>query len=273
MTEPGNAADRLVRAGPPARPGASITNLRSVRRPGGGPSGLGRIGFLAAPRGARDWSRLLIVSNRHVLYAHGASMGDPVYQPAHEASDGIIAFQIGADPLAALVDRGCEGHWTYSYPGERPRRYFVDCAAAELPIRDTGGRSGPVLFAAAARPSATDALPGRGAGVYKLGLDTGTTGRLTAIDATVVLADGTLRENNLVIRGLRGRDGIERPFARAGDSGALVLDRLHRPVGLLWGVSLADPAEAYACHIHPVLDCLDVVPFPHALAGGGGGFH
>jgi hypothetical protein len=249
-------------------PGAAISNLRDVRRPGGGASGLGAIGFLAAPAGARDWSLLSLVSNRHVLFAHGAAAGDPVYQPGYEMADGLAMFSADEPPMASLAEGGLEGHWDYAYPGEDARRYFVDCAAAVLdrpgPRRAGSGR---LLFGPAARASRSDAFPGRGIGVYKLGLDAGISGRLVAVDATVALADGTRRDNNLVIRGLRGEDGAERPFARQGDSGALVLDARHRPIGLLWGVSLANPAEAYACHIHPVLDCLKLVPFRRALPG------
>lgn len=256
------------RSAPPvATPGAAITNLRAVRQQcGDGASGLGALGFLAARRDARDWSQLLIVSNHHVLHAHGAAPGEPIYQPAYRADEGRLTFERDPQPVAELEEGGFEGDWRYAYPGEPERNYFVDCAAAALvdgPER--GAARGPVLFTSIARASRLDAQPGREIGLYKLGRDRGPTGKLVATDATVRLADGTTRANNLVVRSLPGPDGASRRFAAEGDSGALVLDRLHRAIGLVWGVNLEDPAEAYACHIHPVLDCLKLVPYRHGL--------
>jgi hypothetical protein len=254
-------------ARPIPAPGAPISNLRGLAAPGGGAAGLGALGFLAAPAGARDWSQLFLVSNRHVLFAHGAGAGDAIFQPRYRSAEGRLLFDSDPRPVATLAEGGFEGHWRFAYPGESERSWFVDCAAAAL----VGGRgragapAGPVLFASVARASPLDALPGREIAVYKLGRDRAPSGKLVATDATVSLADGTCRHNNLVIRGLRGADGKRRPFAVAGDSGALVLDRLNRAVGLLWGVNLEDPGEAYACHIHPVLDCLKLAPWRRAL--------
>jgi hypothetical protein len=77
---------------------------------------------------------------------------------------------------------------------------------------------------------------------------------------------GVELHNNLVIRATPGADGAIRPFAEDGDSGALIIDaRRRRAIGLLWGVNLVDPREAYACHIHPVLDCLGLTPYRFAL--------
>lgn len=257
----------ISRARPLPAPGAGISNLRDLRRPGGGASGLGALGFLAARAGSPDWSRLLLVSNRHVLFAHGAAAGEPVFQPGYRGDGGRLVFDADPAPVATLQEGGLEGHWDYAYPGEPQGSYFVDCAAAALIGRPADGAArGRVLFASAVRASPLDALPGREIGVYKLGRDRGVTGKLVGTGATVRFADGTLRHNNLVLRGLPGPGGEPRPFASEGDSGALVLDRRQRAIGLLWGVSLADPAEAYACHIHPVLDCLGLVPYRHELA-------
>jgi hypothetical protein len=159
-----------------------------------------------------------------------------------------------------------------TYPGEPERNWFVDCAAAALVDgEEPRAQGGSVLFTSVARAMASNAGPGRGIGVYKLGWDRAVAGRLISVDATVALADGTRRSNNIVIRGLPGPGGKARRFAGEGDSGALVLDRLHRAIGLVWGVSLADPNEAYACHIHPVLDCLKLLPYRRALQSGPGG--
>jgi len=256
---------------PPAPPlpvaGAAISNLRGLRRPGGGASGLGALGFIAAPAGSSDWSRLLLVSNHHVLFAHGARPGDAIFQPRYRLAGGRLLFDPDPQPVATLLEGGLEGHWRFAYPGEAERSWFVDCGAAALVGggRLVGAPRGRLLFTSVARASALDALPGREVEVYKLGRDKRPSGKLVAVDATVSLADGSCRRNNLVIRGLRGGDGKRRPFATVGDSGALVIDRLNRAIGLVWGVNLDNPDEAYACHIHPVLDCLKLAPCRHAL--------
>jgi hypothetical protein len=64
--------------------------------------------------------------------------------------------------------------------------------------------------------------------VRKLGLDSRPTGRLLDIAATVMGKDGERRYNTMVIRSLPSPDGTLRPFATAGDSGALVVDELDR---------------------------------------------
>jgi len=259
----------IARARPLPTPGAGISNLREVRRSGGGASGLGALGFLAARAGSRDWSRLLLVSNRHVLFAHDAVPGEAIFQPGHHIVGGRLMFDADPQPAATLEEGGFEGNWRYAYPGEPERSYFVDCAAAALiDGPDVRAQRGRILFASIVRANPLDALPGREIGVYKLGRDQGIAGRLAATDATVFLADGTQRYNNLVIRGLPGPDGTPRPFASEGDSGALVLDRLHRAIGLVWGVNLDNPSEAYACHIHPVLHCLKLEPYRYGLRGG-----
>jgi len=266
------------RAGPVPAPGAAISNLKEVRKPGGGASGLGALGFLAARSGARDWSRLLLVSNHHVLFAHGAQPGDPVYQPRFDlVGDRFdlvgdrIAFEENPEAIATLASGGHEGNWRYAYPGEKEKEWFVDCAAAGLTDCGAVPDRGPVLFASVARATAQDARAGQGLRVSKLGRDTAPCGRIVGVDVTVSLGDGSPRHNNIVIRALPGPDGAVRAFAYEGDSGALVVDRLGRAVGLLWGVSLARPDEAYASHIHPVLDCLKLVPYRRALADGRGG--
>jgi hypothetical protein len=58
----------------------------------------------------------------------------------------------------------------------------------------------------------------------------------------------------------RGRDAA---FAEDGDSGALVVDDRNRAVGLLWGKSRRSRSEAFACHIQPVLECLNVTPITY----------
>jgi hypothetical protein len=125
------------------------------------------------------------------------------------------------------------------------------------------------LLKGVARAHPIDAFAGGGLRVRKLGPATGLTfGRVLDVAAVALTPDGRRRENNLLIRAEPRGDA--RAFADEGDSGALVFDERLRAVGLLWGRNLRNPAEAFACHIHPVLDCLDVTPLtydPAALQG------
>jgi hypothetical protein len=100
-----------------------------------------------------------------------------------------------------------------------------------------------------------DALPQRRLTVRLLGVHERAPGDVVATHALVERADGVLCSGTIAIRSRPGT-----PFATEGDSGALVVDRHDRAVGLLWGVDLADPAMAYACHVLPALDRLDLVP-------------
>jgi hypothetical protein len=250
--------------------GAAISNLRGINSDRGGASGLGSLGFLAVRKGDADWRRLLLVSNHHVLKAHGAVAGDAIYQPSFRHLDETIVFDRDPPAIASLIDGGCEGEFSCAYPGEHPASYFVDCAAAEL-TRPWTRYPGRIAFAGIARALPVDADRWGGMRVAKLGQDTAFTGKLVATDAQVRMHDGRLRPNTLVIRSLPGPNGENPTFAVPGDSGALVVDTRHRAIGLLWGVNLEDPHEAYACHIHPVLACLGVEPCRHLLTTAGGG--
>jgi hypothetical protein len=264
-------------------PGAAVTNLRGVlggaaRSEAG--SGLGALGFFAAANGTTERLDVVLVSNRHVLLAHGARRGDPIYQPAYVYREGAYEFRRDSlRPVAAISDEGHEGHYLYGYPGEGPATYFIDCAAARL-SDESARRFRPALSPDGPRPALRgvarahpiDAFAGGGLRLRKLGPATGLTfGRLLDAAAVAVTPDGARRENNLLIRA-EPRGGPGR-FADEGDSGALVFDRRHRAVGLLWGRSLSDPSVAFACHIHPVLARLGVTPLtydPSALANRNG---
>jgi hypothetical protein len=231
-----------------SRPGAAISNLRGVLHGGSGHAArLGTLGFLALVNGVRR-REVVLVSNRHVLLAHGAGVGDPIYRPLF-ASCGETAVIRGdaLDPVAEIADEGIEDHHRFQYPGEPAGDYFVDCASARV----LGGLGASARPAAAARVHPLDAVGGRAPRV-RLRLRTGwADGRVVAADATVHLA-GQRRHNILVIR-VSDQERI-----RPGDSGALVVNDRGRAVGLVWGCGDRDPALAYACHIQPVLHRLDV---------------
>jgi hypothetical protein len=259
--------------------GAAVTNLRAVL--GGvagtdGGSGLGALGFFAATNGTTHSLNVVLVSNRHVLLAHGAKRGDHVYQPDYACHEGVYEFRRESLlPIAEISDEGHEGEYVYAYPGEEPAPYFIDCAAARLRaesvarMQTTLTHEAPrALLKGIARAHALDAFAGRGLRVRKLGPATNLTrGRILDVAALAVMPDGERRENNILIRAEpRPGGGAAGVFAEDGDSGALVFDERQRAVGLLWGRSLRDPAEAFACHINPVLARLGVTPLTYAPA-------
>lgn len=246
--------------------GARLSNLRRVLA-GGGSSGLGTLGFLATTADSRDLSSFVLVSNRHVLLAHDAAAGDVVYQPEIEPSYGGVCFvRERLNPVATIEDEGLEGHHRYAYPGEPEDDYFLDAATARVTTEPPSGANGHggrgeadrPLFRNTARVHRFDTFAGRELRVRKLGRDRRLTGRVVDVAATVAGEDGRPRRNTMVIRTL---SGAAMPFAGEGDSGALVVDEHDRAVGLLWGVGRDDPAIAYACHIHPLLDRLRLTPW------------
>jgi hypothetical protein len=236
----------------PLEPGTAISNLRGVLDdPPAGRSGFGTLGCLARVNGTRERVTVL-VSNRHVLLAHGAGRGDPVYRPVF-ASRGVIRRD-ELEPVAAIEDEGEEGNVSYRYDDdEAGEEYFVDCASARLlvetdvhqPLRGVG------------RLHPLDVLGTRAPRVRKLGAFTGATEvRVVDVSAPVESGEQPRRLNNVVLRGAP---------VDPGDSGALVVNERNEAVALVWGRDDDDPTLAYACHIHPVLDRLDITVMTRAL--------
>ena len=252
--------------------GLAITNLKAwVDRPAPGPegAGLGTLGCFASSRGPDGRTTPALVSNRHVLLAHGARRGDFVYQPEYSRRDGVCVFHAESlDPVAAIADEGCADNYTYGYPGEAAQAYFIDCATAQLltehgvhatPELPPPGVRGATAVKGIARVHPLDVIDGRAPRVYKFGQASGiTVGRVVDVAAPIASARGEQRLRNLIIRD-------DRPAARrtgssvaAGDSGALIVNERGAAVGLLWGMGQGPAPEAYACHIHPLLHRLDV---------------
>jgi hypothetical protein len=241
------------------REGALVSNLRAVLRDepvDRGSSGLGTLGFLGLVNGTRE-REVVLVSNRHVLLAHGAGRGDPVYCPVVSSrGDSYVIRRDSLEPVGEILDEGTEDNHRFSYPGEPEDDYFVDCATARV----LGEPELRPLVRRAARVHPLDVVGGRAPRVRKLGGASGTTvGRVVDVAAPVDAGDST-RLNNMLIRGL-GASLLE-----PGDSGALVVTDADEAVGLIWGRSDRERDVAYACHIGPLLDRLDVTMLTRGLA-------
>jgi hypothetical protein len=247
--------------------GVTISNLRKVAKltlSGEQPSGLGTLGFLALVNGKRE-REMVLVSNRHVLLAHGAGSGDAIYAPqiTHRGGQTLI-HPDSLDPVAEISNEGAESNYSYQFRGEAPSEYFVDCASARILRRNDSDirrafsvDPGTVWPTRLCRAHPLDVVGRRTLRVRKVGGATGlTVGTLVDVSAPVDAAGGQRRLRNLVIQ---GKSGV---FVTAGDSGALVLNDRDEAIGMIWGRSDRDPSVAYACHIHPVLDRLNVTMLP-----------
>jgi hypothetical protein len=246
-------------------PGMLISNLRGLLdAPDITPntSGLGTLGFLALINGTQD-RREVLVSNRHVLLAHGAIRGSAIYAPRFvDRGNPRVVSREGLRPIAAIEDEGYEGNHRFSYPGEAAAGYFVDGATALLAENqewranatiESGSEARSLRVRGIARLHALDLLGGRVQRVRKIGGASGVTdGRVVDVLAPVTSSGAADRLRNLMIRSAGG------PFVEPGDSGALIVNDRDEAVGLLWGRSDTDPQIAYACHIHPLLDRLQV---------------
>lgn len=222
---------------------------------GPGPVGLGRVACFAVRRGARRWSDPLLLTSGHVLSAHGALPGSPIFAP--DLADGESMLQIdpvSLVPIAEVTGEGIDGVHRFALPGEPVADYHLDAATARL-LDEGAMPTGDAVFHVG-RVHPHDALPQRRLAVRLLGVHSRSAGEVIGVDATVELADGVSCPGSIVIRSRPG----SMPFAMEGDSGALVVDRHHRAVGLLWGIDLTDSSIAYACHLYPVLDLLELVP-------------
>lgn len=248
--------------------GLAVSNLRGAlgqSEPSNAGTGLGTIGCFAVVNGRTRRRDVVLVSNRHVLLAHGARKGDHIYQPTFSWESGIcVLHRDSLDAIAEIVDEGTEGHVRYAYPGEPAKEYFIDCAAArvftERGVRVSSaipspGVRGKMAVTRIARVHPLDVRGRRGPRVYMIGQRGIMAGRVVDVKATVDVG-GMHRMNNIVIRGESSGDA--EGFAMQGDSGALLVNERAEAVGLIWGKSEERPGEAYACHIHPVVHRLRV---------------
>lgn len=256
----------------PLTPGIIVSNLKDLMAEQSHPSrsGIGTLGFFALINGCRQRD-VVLVSNRHVLLAHGAGCSAPIYGPRFYAQgESSVVRRDSVDPIADILDPGAEGNHSFEYPGEPAADYFIDCATARVRRPDdvtpayrlaSNGMDMELVVRRVARLHPLDAVGGRSPRVRKIGGATGLTiGRVVDGAAPVEAAGGPTRMRNLVIRGTGAT------FTGRGDSGALLIDDRDRAVGLIWGQDDRDPNVAYACHIHPVLHRLDVTMIAGGLA-------
>lgn len=252
--------------------GITITNFK---RDSNDRSESGTLGFFATLNGVSGPQNVVLVSNNHVLTANGASVGDTISHPKWKDVNGTPNIVLDTGPIGKIHDAGLFGHVKYKYdgPSETEQDYFVDCATAKLDIcisswcKTNCGVSYKNAFRK--RPGDPDSkLEGvarlvhadigtSAADVYKVGSRTGrTNGKVTGVNVTSAVG-----EKNLIRIEVVGVDCDSiAQFNAHGDSGSAIVNMQNKLVGLLFSVDATDIRKAFACHIHPVLDRLNINP-------------
>ncbi len=248
---------------------------------------------------------LYILSNAHVLYAHGKSAGDNLYHP-----------EPGEETLGPIQHGGAERDIAWVPLGATlPFDVYVDCAISRLDVDNrccgstctqdktehaesiidlvqvtpTDSGMGAAVHAANRITDVRDVfgdLPFAMAHtpVFKVGRSTGRTeGFVTSVNSTwnkvdpahptVILATGHLVIEIAFDPAKRNACQTVDFFADEGDSGSLVVDAEERAVGLLFAGALpTDPpgTTCVAAHIVPVLDHLGIcIPCKPGATGHG----
>ncbi|SDX07475.1 hypothetical protein [Nitrosomonas oligotropha] len=239
----------------------------------------GTLGFFATLNGVSGPENVVLVSNNHVLTFGGATVSDTVYQPKFVEQNGQVAIVLDQEqrhPIGKINNAGKEGIHSYAYPSEAAVDFFVDAATAKLDIcisswcntncgvsykneirgLNIGGNSkledvdrvkqtdlgvsDYVVYKVGRRTSKTKGK------VIGIGDPTGTKGWHITIEATEADCDGIIR------------------FVEHGDSGSALVNAQNKLVGIVFAKSGSNPAIAYACHIHPVIDLLSITPITTA---------
>ncbi|MFH8249431.1 hypothetical protein ACH3VR_03560 [Microbacterium sp. B2969] len=245
--------------------GITITNLKLDAA---GTFGAGTLGCFATIDGQAPRENIVLLTNNHVLATNGGQLDDTVYQPPLV---GGLIDKANAGAIAKVHSLGVNGTHGYTYPGEKPVDYYVDCATAKLAIdisswcdcncgvsyknalRDltVGGR---IWLEGVAR--AVD-----GETVYKSGCTTGgTRGTIADPLGSAMIGTPAVQVDNII---LIDRTNPPDPlFAAEGDSGSALVNDQSRLIGLVFGGQDATEPnpQAFACHIAPALDALKVTP-------------
>ena len=254
---------------------------------------LGTLGCIVRKKNDGDRENVHLLSNKHVLYALGATAGSYIYHPYPPSPPNTT----GAGPsnsLGPIEPLSFYGDVSYTPPGAAgPSNFFIDCATARIDIdskcfgstctRDTTHYEGSIIdldLNSANTISDVRSIIGDltivGQQVFKVGRTTGkTTGIVRWVDINGTMptdfddvTSPSLNISNLIAIEFdtgstpTGLNCKGHPlFGEHGDSGALVVDSQNRAIGLLYGVpppGAAAAAPCAACHILPVLDNLGI---------------
>lgn len=255
--------------------GIAISSLKATTV--GGTVGFGTLGFFGYLNGVDGPNNVVLVSNNHVLLHNGAKKGDTIYQPKRieKPGGGFLLEPQTLNPIATIHDTGQRGDHPYQYPSEPKTGYGVDAASAKLKISisswcntncgvsyknsvrglNIGGSS---KIADVERVKQTDLTPGTDYVVYKVGKTTSLTkGKIIRTNAMASVGSDSFT-NMIEIEATDQNCNGDQHFVEEGDSGAAIINANRKMIGLVNIQVLANKKRAFACHIHPVLDRLEI---------------
>ncbi|WP_434419465.1 hypothetical protein [Nannocystis pusilla] len=251
--------------------------------------GSGTLGFFATLNSEQDkLKNVVLVTNYHVV------IKAPSVAPEREFKEDDYVWR-STKSIAKIVNvtrpngkkvPGWKDFHLYSYQdysGDTPRPYYVDCAAAWL-IREKTSCCKAICpdtwteFKNVVQHLETE-LPGRNitnvarlthldllqsvqaaqAPEYKI-LTVFKSGRTTGLTwGRVIDVMAPYPKKGLIIIESTKKDGSNNlmNFADHGDSGSALLNSQRELVGLVYAIEGSNQTRAYACHIHPVLNCLE----------------
>jgi len=232
--------------------------------------GTGTLGFFASKNNVPKYNNIVLVSNFHVLGAHGEVKGNQVYQPSWKQINGKWIPDFQSNPIGVLDDLQPQQYHPYQYPGDpdppngEPPKYYVDCATALLDIcvspichTNCGVKFSDALRGLNLSGNAKITGVGRmtkanvGDPVYIVGAVSG------VIQGK--LSDAMYDDKTKLINVMQIDSGDSLDY---GDSGSAVIDQNGLLVGLL--SDSTGLTWSWACHIAPVLDLLGVTPITAA---------
>ena len=252
--------------------GITITNLRPAAN---GNFDYGTLGFFATLNGVDPPENVVAVTNRHVVMAEGASVGDTIYQqPKTALPDGQLAIDITVrNPIGKIENEGAEKNVTFAYPNGSAGDYYVDCASVRINISmsswcDTNcGKSirneirglnvlDGTAIADVGRVVQDDIKPDKPYTVVKVGARSSRTeARVSRVGVPLPSVGG---KNVIEITATANNCEGNLMFADHGDSGSALINDQGKLIGLVFAVDKNNPVITYACHIHPVLDLLKI---------------
>jgi hypothetical protein len=187
----------------------------------------------------------VLVSNWHVLYGKGAVKNDKVWLVENHGVDQKYSLT----EVGRVVSGKIGLTWFHNW------EVFVDCAICTYTI----GSNLSSLFNTTKKLSvptiAGHAEARVGERVYKVGAGTGITKGIVVENRHSDTA--CIEGNTLFVKGqllIRSEDGS--PFSGNNDSGAAIINKDNKIVGLLWGTNCW--GEGLACPIEPVMSVLNI---------------
>lgn len=263
--------------------GITIGNLKAALAGSGiTPSSIGTLGALTTLADVAPRDNIGLLSNNHVLGVDNGAVGDTIYNPQMTPiAGGNYSIDVkGLHPIGQIHDLGMQGQYTYTYAGsgEVANSYYLDCASAKVSTNFSSwchtniGTSfdirihdlavgGADTIEGIARITEDDLPQGGVYTVYKVGRSTGkTTGKVVDVQATTPIGNPAVNADFVIkIENTGPNCGDPAVFADHGDSGSVLVNGDRKVIGLIFaGNPTATPSTAYASHIHPVLDRLNM---------------